>query len=94
MPSIDMPLEELVDYRPELTARPDFEAFWCGCRAESEKVGLNATFSPVEDALPLARVYDAAFDGADGVRVKGWFLTPREVTEPLPAVVGAGRVAP
>ena len=87
MPSVDMPLEKLVDYRPDQTKQPDFEAFWCRCRAESEGVPLNAEFSQVNDTLPLARVYDVAFDGADGVRVRGWFLTPNEVHEPLPAVV-------
>ena len=87
MASVDMPLEKLVDYRPEQTARPDFDAFWCAARAESDKVPLNAVFTPVADTLPLAQVYDVAFDGADGVRVKGWFLTPRDVSKPLPAVV-------
>ncbi len=87
MASVDMPMEKLVEYRPEQTARPDFDAFWCAARAESDKVPLNPTFTPVAEALPLAHVYDVAFDGADGVRVKGWVLTPRDVSKPLPAVV-------
>ena len=87
MPSVDMPLEELVDYRPDQTQGEDFDAFWCRSCAESEKVPLNAEFTPVEGVLPLARVYDVGFDGVDGVRVKGWFLTPGTVSEPLPAVV-------
>ena len=87
MPSIDMPLEKLVDYRPAQTVRPDFGAFWDACLAESKGVPLNAEFVPVEDTLPLARVYDVAYDGVDGVRVKGWFLTPKEMTGPLPTVV-------
>lgn len=87
MPSIDWPLERLVDYRPEPTARPDFDAFWCAALAESDKVPLNPAFTPLQDALPLARVYDVAFDGVDGVRVRGWFLTPREVSKPIPGVV-------
>lgn len=87
MPSVDMPLEKLVDYKPDQTKPEDFDAFWCRSGAESEKVPLNPVFTPVEDVLPLARVYDVGFDGVDGVRVKGWFLTPREITAPLPAVV-------
>jgi cephalosporin-C deacetylase len=87
MPSVDMPLSELVDYRPDRTAREDFDAFWCGCRAESDQIAVNAEFVKVADHLPGAEVYDVAFDGVDGVRVKGWFLTPSECPNPLPTVV-------
>ncbi|MDA0745564.1 MAG: alpha/beta fold hydrolase [bacterium] len=87
MGSIDWPLDKLVSYKPEQTKQADFEAFWCGCRAESEKVAVNAEFKEVEGLLPLARVYDVGFDGVDGVRVKGWFLTPKDVSGPLPTVV-------
>lgn len=87
MASVDWPLEKLVDYQPALTAAPDFNSFWDAQLAQSRKMPLNGEFAEVQDSLPLARVYDAAFDGADGVRVRGWFLTPREVKKPLPAVV-------
>lgn len=87
MPSIDKPLEELVGYKPEQTRQPDFDAFWCGTCAESDEVPLNASFEPVADTFPLARVFDVSYDGADGVRVKGWFVTPRDVGGPLPTVV-------
>ena len=87
MGAVDWPLEKLVEYRPESTAREDFDAFWCGARAASDQVPLNATFEAVDDVLPGARVFDVGFDGADGVRVKGWFLTPAVVQEPLPTVV-------
>ena len=87
MASIDMPLEELVDYCPPQTSQPDFDAFWCRCCAESDAVPLNAEFELESDTMPLVRVYDVAFDGADGVRVKGWFLAPIDVPKPLPTVV-------
>jgi len=87
MPTIDWPYEKLVDYKPELTLQEDFKQFWDDELKESERVPLNEDFAEMEDSLPLARVYDASFDGADGVRVKGWFLSPLEVEKPLPAVV-------
>ena len=52
MGSVDWPLEKLVDYKPESTARDDFEAFWCGSLAESQQVPVNAAFEKVEDNLP------------------------------------------
>ena len=87
MPSIDWSLEKLVEYRPELTLKPDFHQFWDDNLEESRRIPLKGEFVEVEDSLPLARVYDVAFDGVDGVRVRGWFLTPREVEAPLPTVV-------
>lgn len=88
MPTIDWPYEQLVNYKPELTLQEDFNQFWDENLSASEKVPLNPEFAELEeDFLPLARVYDVAFDGVDGVRVKGWFLTPREVEKPLPTVV-------
>lgn len=87
MGSVDRPLDELVDYKPEQTTPSDFDAFWDGLCSESANIPLNANFTQIDDILPLANVYDVAFDGADGVRVKGWFLTPKDVTTPLPTVV-------
>ncbi|MFH1567589.1 MAG: acetylxylan esterase [Gemmatimonadota bacterium] len=87
MASIDWPLEKLVDYRPELTAPRDFHAFWERNLQLSRQVPLRPEFAELEGSLPGARVYDVAFDGVDGVRVRGWFLTPRHIEAPLPAVV-------
>lgn len=87
MASIDWPLERLVDYRPELTARDDFHEFWERNLQQSRRVPLRGEFAEMADYLPGARVYDVAFDGVDGVRVRGWFLTPRGVEATLPTVV-------
>jgi cephalosporin-C deacetylase len=88
MPGIDWPYEQLVDYKPELTLQEDFNLFWNANLEESARIPLNPEFAELQDdVLPLARVYDTAFDGVDGVRVRGWFVTPRRVDRPLPAVV-------
>jgi cephalosporin-C deacetylase len=87
MASVDWPYERLVEYVPDLTKADDFDAFWDEEIAQSDTVPLRAEFSEIERSLPGARVYDVAFDGADGVRVRGWFMTPKHVAGPLPAVV-------
>lgn len=87
MASVDWPYEQLVKYAPQSTAQEDFDEFWNTQIAHSSRVPLNPEFTEVADCLPLARVYDVAFDAVDGVRVRGWFLTPRQVERPLPAVV-------
>jgi cephalosporin-C deacetylase len=87
MGSIDWAYDQLVDYKPELIKGADFDAFWDANLAESHEAPLNAEFIELEDSLPGARVYDAAFDGVDGVRVRGWLMTPRKVEKPLATVV-------
>lgn len=87
MGSIDWAYEQLVDYKPALTKKDDFDAFWDANLAESNSIPLNAEFVEVENSLPQARVYDVAFDGVDGVRVRGWFMTPKTMDKPLPTVV-------
>lgn len=87
MGSIDWGLDRLVDYQPPLTMADDFHQFWHGNLEQSSMVPLNPSFDPVDDLLPQACVYDVSFDGVDGVRVRGWFITPRQVSGPLPTVV-------
>lgn len=86
MPSIDWELDRLIDYKPALTAADDFHQFWQENLHESGQVPLAPAFGRTDD-LPGACVYDASFDGVDGVRVRGWFITPLQVNEPLPTVV-------
>jgi cephalosporin-C deacetylase-like acetyl esterase len=42
MPNVDMPLSLMYNYRPELTAKPDFDAFWQHQKESSAKKPLNA----------------------------------------------------
>jgi cephalosporin-C deacetylase len=87
MASVDWPYEQLIDYTPELTKKDDFDTFWDQNLQHSNGLALNPEFQLLEDDLPGANVYDVAFDGADGVRVRGWFMTPLNVDKPLPTVV-------
>jgi len=87
MASIDWPLEQLVEYRPELTKQDDFDAFWDAQLAASAAIPLNAQFTRLDDGLPGAQTCDVSFDRADGVRVRGWFMAPLNQMEPLSTVV-------
>ena len=87
MASIDWPYEQLIDYAPALTKKDDFDAFWDQNLQYSKGIPLNAEFQTLTDNMPGANVYDVAFDGADGVRVRGWFITPLHIDQPLPTVV-------
>jgi len=90
MPNVDFPLSQLRDYKPELTAEADFDAFWSNAKAASNQVPLNAKVTPVEDhPLSSIRIYDVVFDGADGNPIHGWYVVPAGDHAPgsLPAII-------
>ncbi|MCD6302002.1 MAG: acetylxylan esterase [Anaerolineae bacterium] len=96
MARFDFPLEELKRYRPERREPDDFDAFWAATLDEARQHPLDAVFEPVEPALPLIDAFDVTFNGWGGQPIKGWFLLPHGVDEPLPCIVqyigyGGGR---
>ncbi|NUP60899.1 MAG: prolyl oligopeptidase family serine peptidase [Nonomuraea sp.] len=96
---VDMPLAQLREYRPERAEPAGFDAFWERTLAETRAHDLGAVFTPVPSELTAVQVYDVTFAGFGGHPVKGWFLLPRDTTEPVPCVVeyqgyGGGRGLP
>jgi len=99
MPLVDMPLEELQQYRPARVEPDDFDAFWASTLAETRAHDLAATFERVDSGLRLFDVYDVTFSGFGGDRIKAWLAMPAGAAEPLPCVVefpgyGGGRGLP
>jgi cephalosporin-C deacetylase len=91
MPSIDMPLERLREYKPPLNASADFDAFWSQTLEVAHRQPLNAELVPY--ALPARGVecYAVRFDGfADQNeppgRIAGWYLRPA-ASGKFPAIV-------
>lgn len=84
---IDMPLEELQQYRPALTKEADFDAFWERSLAEARRQPLNAQFEPVNYPVPEVEVFRASLDGFRGGTTVGWYLKPRQCSGKLPALV-------
>jgi len=76
MPSIDMPLEQLRQYKPALYRQPDFESFWESTTAEAIEQPLNAELIPYNLPLVGLQAYAVRFDGFAGGRLAGWYLRP------------------
>ena len=76
MPSIDMPLEEMRLYKPQLYREDDFEAFWETTVAEAVKQPLNAELVPYRLPLRGLQCYAVRFDGFGGGRIAGWYVRP------------------
>jgi cephalosporin-C deacetylase len=76
MPSIDMPLEQMRQYKPPLYREPDFDSFWQETVNEAARQPLNAELIPY--GLPSRGVecFALRFDGFGGGRLAGWYLRP------------------
>src|SRR5215469_6237067 len=95
----DLPLDQLVAYRPERQEPPDFDAFWQQTLADSRARARPARFDPIDAGFPGLSCFDVTFSGYAGQPIKGWFTAPRERTGSLPCVVeflgyGGGRGLP
>ena len=96
---VDLPLAELVAYRPEPLVPADFDAFWERTLGEARGFPLDATFEPHDAGLQTIETYDVTFRGFGGHPIKGWLNVPRGADGALPAVVeyigyGGGRGLP
>ena len=92
----DLPLEELKIYKPQRSEPVDFDAFWTATLAEARATQEKTHFSEIDCGLKTLRAYDVTFPGFASQPIKGWFLLPRNTSEPLPCVVeyigyGGGR---
>lgn len=99
MPWYDMPLDRLREYRTS-TPEPDgLDDWWRQRLASARAAGKPVAFTTHEPGLydPF-QVYDVEFSGADGDRIRAWYLRPPGNDAP-PVVVkfigyGGGRGTP
>jgi cephalosporin-C deacetylase len=76
MPSIDMPLEQLRQYKPSLYRADDFETFWKSTIAEAKRQPINAELIPYNLPSKSVECYAVRFDGFGGGRLAGWYCRP------------------
>lgn len=84
---VDMPLDQLREYRPALPEPPDFDGFWERTLTEARKHELDPVFTPVDTGLSLVDCWDVEFSGFGGHRIKGWLIAPAGAQGPLPCVM-------
>jgi len=76
MPSIDMPIEQLRQYKPALYRQEDFEAFWDATIKAAIKQPINAELIPYDLPLRGLSCFAVRFDGFAGGRLAGWYVRP------------------
>lgn len=99
MPWFDLPEAELKTYRTATEEPADLDAWWRERLDAARALSAPPALTPYgEDVYGPLRVWDAEFSGANGDRVKAWYLRPPTDAD-LPAVVtyigyGGGRGLP
>jgi cephalosporin-C deacetylase len=93
---VDLPLEQLRDYRPPRTEPDDFDDFWSYTLSEARAEDWAPHYELVDSGLSTVEVYDVTFAGFLGQPVRGWFVVPANTDGRLPCVVqyigyGGGR---
>jgi cephalosporin-C deacetylase len=83
----DLPLDELVSYRPDVSDPDDFDAFWSRTLDEARTHDLDVRSEEVDTPYRTITVRDVSFSGFGGDRIGAWFTVPRGGGDPLPAVV-------
>jgi len=76
MPSIDLPLEQLRQYKPSLYREADFERFWESTVGEALQQPLNQELVPYNLPARGLTCYAVRFDGFKGGRIAGWYVRP------------------
>jgi cephalosporin-C deacetylase len=95
----DLPVPELVEYRPEVAEPPGFDTFWVQTLDQARAAAWSPRVEPVAHPLRTVEVVDLRFAGFGGHEVSAWLMRPAGVSDPLPTVVefngyGGGRGLP
>jgi cephalosporin-C deacetylase len=101
MPLFDLPLDQLRTYRTSAVEPPGLDEFWARALARARHAATEVEVEPSGiKAYGSLAAFDVTFSGADGDRVKAWYLRPRSAGDAeLPCRVtfigyGGGRDRP
>ncbi|MGY1810945.1 acetylxylan esterase [Blastococcus sp. SYSU D00669] len=90
MPQIDLSLDELQRYAPDLPAPEDLREFWEATLEEAGTWPLDASCAPADSGLVAVESHDVSFAGFGGHEVRAWLHLPARALRGdgrLPAVV-------
>lgn len=76
MPSIDMPLEQMRQYKPTLYREADFDSFWQTTVTDALAQPINAELIPYVLPARNLECYAVRFDGFKTGRIAGWYVRP------------------
>ncbi|NMP23871.1 acetylxylan esterase [Sulfobacillus harzensis] len=74
----DMPLEQLQNYTPPLSAPPDLDAFWEATLQESGRTPLDANLELVDYPAEGVHVFRITLRGYGEAPLSGWYVRPTQ----------------
>ncbi|MBE5040454.1 acetylxylan esterase [Ructibacterium gallinarum] len=87
MPILDMPVEELKNYKGRNPRPADFEEYWGRALAEMEALNVEVEITRSSFQLPNVECFDMYFTGTRGGRVYAKLLKPATIREKAPAAL-------
>ena len=87
MPMIDMPLEELKQYKGISPCPDNINAFWDEAVEEMKAVDPKIEIIPADFKCESADCFDMYFYGIGGARIYAKYVRPKKLTEKRPALM-------
>lgn len=88
MPGLfDMPKDKLFEYGGINPKPEDFDQFWDNGLKEIENMDYQVELIPADFQVPCADCYDLYFTGTFGARIHAKVVKPKNIKEPIPAVM-------
>ncbi len=87
MPLVDMPLEQLYEYKGRTPRPEDFDAYWERGLVEMAEKDPEPELIPHSLSAPFAECFDLYFTGVGGARIHAKYLRPKTTIAPHPAVL-------
>ena len=87
MPVIDMPLEQLRQYKGISPCPDDIDAFWDEAVMEMKSVDSKLELTPANFKCSFADCYDMYFCGVGGAKIYAKYVKPKKHTGKQPALV-------
>lgn len=83
---VDLPLDKLKKYKPRKTKEEDFDKFWDETIKISKSQTLNENIEKINYIVDDINVYKASYDGFNGARIYGHYLTPKNKSN-IPSIL-------
>lgn len=83
---VDMPLEQLLEYKGSSPKPDDFDEYWARALREMESAPAEVELVPAAFQTPLAECYDLYFTGVGGARIHCKYVKPKHAEPNGPAL--------
>ncbi|MCK5843777.1 MAG: acetylxylan esterase [Victivallales bacterium] len=87
MPLVDKSSEELRKYQGSSPCPKEIDEFWDASLSEMSLIDPEVELMPADFQVECAECFDLFFTGIGGARIHAKYLRPKNVSEPVPAVL-------